>query len=215
MFEGLRNPFFPQSRDAALPALQEQRGSASDWREDPARAPAPAAERGQPAAAPATAATATAVAATATKATAASATAATATAATAAALKPLPPPSVAAVAQRAARLQSPERVADPLPEQQQAVAAGPQQLPLQPGPAASRPSGNGRNGGVITIDNRRYQLANLPGDVRQLVADLQAADRVIAHRRSLRGLLLASRQRLLDQLQRGLQAQASLPPESN
>lgn len=171
MFEGLRNRFFRQNRDAALPAQEEQQGSASAWSADSSRAPAPVAEPSQAEAA-------------------------------------------TAVAQPPAGQQGPERAADPVPEGQQAAAPGPQPLPHRPGQTASRPGGIGRDA-VITIDNRRYHLANLPEDVRQLVAALQAADRVIAHRRNLRSLLLASRQLLTSQLQQGLQAHASLPPESH
>jgi len=84
----------------------------------------------------------------------------------------------------------------------------------RPDQVASWPGGPGRDA-VITIDDRRYHYAGLPDDVRQLVLNLQAADRVIAQRRELRRLLLASRRSLTAQLRQGLQNRASLPPQAN
>jgi hypothetical protein len=188
MFERLRNRFFRQERDAVSPAQGEQRGAATALSADPAQAPAPEAERSQAgqAAAPAVAA----------------------------AIGPTEPESATAVAQPPASQQAAAQAADPDLHKQQAPAPGPPPLPHRPGQAASRSDGPGRDG-VITIDNRRYHYASLPEDVRQLVLNLQAADRVIAQRRELRRLLLASRRLLTVQLRQGLQNRASRPPEAS
>jgi len=107
------------------------------------------------------------------------------------------------------------QAADPDLHKQQALAPGLSPLSHQPSPpAAHRPVGPGRDA-VITIDNRRYHYASLPEDVRQLVLNLQAADRVIAQRRELHRLLLVSRRSLTAQLRQGLQKWASLPPEAS
>jgi len=190
MFERLRNRFFRQDRDAISPAQEEQRGAATALSADPAQAPAPEAERsqaGQAAAAPAVAA----------------------------AIGPTEPESAAAVAQPPAKQQAASQAADPDLHKQQALAPGLSPLSHPPSPpAANRPVGPGR-AAVITIDNRRYHYASLPEDVRQLVLNLQAADRVIAQRRELHRLLLVSRRSLTAQLRQGLQKWASLPPEAS
>jgi hypothetical protein len=191
MFERLRNRFFRQERDTVLPAQEDQRGPAAVLSADPAQAPAPEAEQSQAGQAAAALAVAAEIDPTQPE-----------PAATAA--------STAAVAQPPGGQQPPTQAADPDLPMQQAPPPGPPPLPHRPGQAAHRLVDLGRDG-VITIDNRRYHFASLPEDVRQLVVGLQTADRVIAHRRDLRRLLLAARRGLTAQLQRSLRAQTSLP----
>jgi Family of unknown function (DUF6447) len=187
MFERLRNRFFRQERDTVLPAQEDQRGPAAILNADPAQAPAPQAERSQ----------------------AGQAAAALTVAAEIGPTQP-EPAATAAVAQPPGSQQASTQTADPDLPKQQALPPGPPPLPHRPSQAANRLVDLGRDG-VITIDNRRYHFASLPEDVRQLVVGLQTADRVIAHRRDLRRLLLAARRRLTAQLQRSLQAHTSLP----
>jgi hypothetical protein len=86
--------------------------------------------------------------------------------------------------------------------------------PTDPPPAAAAEPGGAAGGSsepvssrspTANIDGRRYRLSELPEEIRQLLAELRRADRVIAMRRDRMNLLALGRRGLVDRLRLGLE----------
>lgn len=63
---------------------------------------------------------------------------------------------------------------------------------------------------ILTVNGQRYSLNQLPAELRELVADLQKADELIALRRDTLDTLRTGRNRLRRQLGAGLAGQPPL-----